>query len=466
MIMIMIAPPLRACCTLAVAASCAVALALPASAQSYQDERAAAELLTDAEFQCTKGRHGKAVTQYRVLSRKYPDTMAAEIAAERILPTAYIGWTDLLRQGPSSNRVDVVIVGDGYKLDQQSAFDDIAKTVPRLFEHNPTLEEYFAYHNFVRQNLVSADAGVDGLGRTFQTALGGYIRGTDQGHVGVDNSLVKQWLNELPEHDGLAIAYVKRGVLGTGGGGVATVGGRGDKTTIHEWGHAFAGLGDEYATSTGHRGVVNSRINVSATEDPERVPWAHWLDSKARGIGIYQGADGRDRGAWKPTNNCLMASADFFCPICREAMVLAIHEFVDPIDDALSAQVGETLAFDVTVLQPGSHKLDVHWWVMVGENAPRGVQVTRPPGVSRRERGPLPPSPDKPTAKSRPNNKGQHRFQLKTRDMAPGRYRIICRVRDDTEIAGDKEPWVLRDPAELLQSTRAWWLELAPAPRR
>ena len=55
-------------------------------------------------------------------------------------------------------------MGDGYALDDQNEFDDVAKSVVDVFRRHKTLGEYFAYHNFVRANLISKDQGVSGLG--------------------------------------------------------------------------------------------------------------------------------------------------------------------------------------------------------------------------------------------------------------------------------------------------------------
>ena len=32
-----------------------------------------------------------------------------------------------------------------------------------------------------------------------------------------------------------------------------------------------------------------------------RVPWVHWLEAKHPGVGVYEGAAGRVKGAWRPT---------------------------------------------------------------------------------------------------------------------------------------------------------------------
>jgi hypothetical protein len=61
----------------------------------------------------------------------------------------------------------------------------------------------------------------------------------------------------------------------------------------------------------------------------------------------------------------------------------------------------------------------------------------------------------------RPKRGGWHTLSLKRRDLAPGRYRLICRAKDTTEIRGDRWPWVLKDEEGVLESERAWWVEVS-----
>jgi hypothetical protein len=41
---------------------------------------------------------------------------------------------------------------------------------------------------------------------------------------------------------------------------------------------------------------------------------------------------------------------------------------------------------------------------------------------------------------------------------------VICRVKDTTKLRGEKWPWVLKDELGLLESERAWWIEV-PKPQ-
>lgn len=455
----------------------------PATAVQDREAEAALELARGDEH-VAKGRYAEAVRAFRRVAEDFPETAVAQAAAARAHPNAMLGWSDVVRHGPSGNRVDVVLMGDGYVLKHLDMFDDLAEFIPTRFEKQPTFREYYAYFNFVRAVVVSAENGVDGFGREYDTALGAFTGSTYAGHVGVSGERVHAMLDRVPEHDGLAIVFVKNGVLGTGGYGVATIGGMSTLITLHEWGHAFANLGDEYATKIRDDATAMTRVNVSVTDDPERVPWRHWLEARVPGIGVYEGAGAQVRDAWRPTaSGCLMNEGEFFCPVCREAVVLRIYTLVDPIEDcsppAPDTEAGlilrwDPLEFRVRVMQPAEHDIEVRWW-LVPEDRLVDARTSELPEREdwpertrtstgevfgdRRDRGRLPNIAEKPLLVSRHGDRdGVHRLVLKPGEVDPGRYRLICRARDTTEIPGEKWPWVLRDPHGLLESERAWWI--------
>ncbi|MBK7876085.1 MAG: hypothetical protein IPJ77_10075 [Planctomycetes bacterium] len=449
------------------------------SPQPVDEARAAFER---AEELARTGRYADARLAYQRVTERFPDSVVAKEAKERSKPSAFLGWADVVRNGPSKNRVDVVLLGDGYELEHLKAFDKLAGDIPPLFERQETFREYYAYFNFLRGACLSADSGVDGFGREYDTALNGHTTGTFAGHVAVDGEVVRRVLGKIPDTDGLAIVFVKTGVLGTGGGGIATIGGREVRTVIHEFGHAFGGLGDEYQTAQSHAqgsGPVHGAPNVSGTEDPKAVPWAHWLAAKHPGVGLYEGASGRPKGAWRPTSTgCVMDSAEAFCVVCREQLVRSIYAIVDPIDactpepmkrgSAASLALGEAgLEFKVEVLRPSTHAIEVRWWVLPegalpksGEGASRTDDEGVASGGERARRGPLTPIAERPAQEVLANTAGKHAFRLQRSDLKPGRYRVICRAKDATKLRGERFPWVLSDPEGLLESERAWWVEV------
>ncbi len=455
-------------------------------------ESDAQEMLTRAEALARAERFDEARVLYKSLADKFPNTAAGAVGVRRSAPSAFLGWKEIEKSGPPSNRVDVVLMGDGYTLEHMKTFDRLAEDVPKLFERQRTFHEYWSYLNFARADMLSAENGVVGFGRTYDTALGGRVLGTIAGHVGIDRSKVAAALAEVPDNDDLAIVFVRQGVYGTGSRGVAVVGGTDARTVMHEFGHAFAGLSDEYdVEQVRHPAPIQSGINVSNTDDPKKVPWAHWIAAKVPGVGVYQGAAGRVRGAWKPTSaECVMDHADFFCPVCQEAVVLRIYSLVDPIETAtppplppgirepIDVRDEQPVEFTVKPMKPASHELEVRWWVIPEASLPEthgGLREATGPGgtyvaerpkkaapVDRRRRGPLPVLPGKPHATTHPNGDGVHTLKLRASDLEPGRYEIVCRVRDTTEIPGEKWPWVLKDEQEVLQSERIWWVRVPP----
>lgn len=439
-----------------------------AAAQGPDGKKAEAEFQR-AEKAVADAKYAAAFGLYKQLAARYPNTAWGRMAALRTQPTAYLGWGDLQRNGASNNRVDVVVMGDGFALDDQNEFEDIARSAVDVFRNHKLLGEYFSYHNFVRINLTSKDQGVSGYGRVKETALGGHVAGQVQGQVGVDHGKAVQMLEMLPEQDGYAVAIVKAGSMGTGGGGIAAIGGRADDTLVHEWGHAFASLSDEYSTFTGHRGSPRTTINVSATKDLTAVPWRHFVDAGMPGIGAYRGADGRLEGAWKPTSGgCTMEDGVQFCPVCREAIVLQVYRRVDPIEahspatgkapaGALAAK--EQVTFEVTVMQPKTHALEVRWHVLPAASAIAPTTDARLP--DRLLRGKLQPIGGKGEPGVYAGN-GRHRFPTGGRALAPGRYQVVCRVTDPAKPSGQQWPWVLKDDRELLRSERIWWVEVPP----
>jgi len=453
------------------------------SATRGDEEHKARELFEKAEALAAKSKYKEARRAYAKLVREYSHSSLAATAERRSRPSGFAGSADIVRHGPSANRVDVVLMGEGYEIDHQKAFEKLAEKIPGYFARQKTFGEYFKYFNFLRANLVSAESGVDGFGREYDTALGGHTLDTYAGHVAIDTGLVRQMLDEMDEHDGQAIVFVKNGIMGTGGGGVATIGGLSIKTAIHEFGHSFGGLADEYSTETHKRSGVRRAANVAATEDPEAVPWKHWIAAKVPGVGVYEGASGQVRGAWKPTSGgCVMESGEFFCRPCREELVLDIYRYVDPIDECIPATHarratealilgGDPLEFRVKVLEPKSHSIAVRWWVFPEAEVPQGP--ARDPGRrygrrrgDRSDRGPLARIDAKPVLSyKQPKRGGWTKFKLRlSRDMAPGRYRVVCRAIDTTKHRGERWPWVLNDEDGLLESERAWWVEVAERP--
>ena len=451
----------------------------------FDDEEKAAELLEAAEAKAGKSSYTKALSGYRKIAKSYPGTRAGAIAQQRIQPNALLGWSDIARSGPSDNRVDVVIMGDGYTLQHlKPGFDSRTEDLIDAFEREPALEEYFSYFNFIRAAVVSAEDGIDGYGRKADTALDGYLSSRDTtSYGGVKTARVREYLDQLPEHDGVAFAVIKNQTDGSPAGPVATIGGaqRNLKAIVHAWGHAFAGLGDEFSVTGMHPSPIAEAPNVSTSESS--LSWQHWLDAKHPGVGVYKGASGQLKGAWRPTaSNCVMNDSKNYCVVCREAIVLSIYSLVDGIESCEPAaeavgSSGEILAelkktsdtrlakliFEVVTMKPKSHDLECTWWLVPEHRAPKssGIRISH---SDRIKRGRLEAIDADPAHKQRTSKSGAYRFSVDPNDLKPGRYRVICRATDTVQPRGERKAWVLKDEQGALTSERGWWIRVPKRP--
>jgi hypothetical protein len=310
-----------------------------------------------------------------------------------------------------------------------------------------------------------------------------------------DAGLVYQWL-EIAERDHpgcgddrFVIAFARFGVLGMGGGGIANVG-RPDKSiTVHEFGHAFTGLHDEYTGNPNKPTHVIRGVNAATTDDPKEVPWRHFLEKRVKGVGIFEGGATYDKGVWRPARTCAMNAAGDtqFCPVCREANVLAIYGHVSPIDGAtpdpaavIRVTAGGKDEISVTPMAPRSHELEVTWFVKTfreGEALPkpgepseesggvpfggygRGRLMGVPTGKrasKSREHYADPPEGEPSRLGKRGKASGRtkpHVFPVGK--LEPGRYAVTVQVRDRT-------PWVLLDPDHLLEERITWTVVVEP----
>ncbi len=109
---------------------------------------------------------------------------------------------------------------------------------------------------------------------------------------------------------------------------------------IHEFGHGFAGLGDEYYTSSVAysdfypRGIEPWEPNVTAAlSGPQQVKWKGLLtvdvplptpeeERYADAVGVFEGAGYSAKGLYRPALDCKMFSKKrkHFCPVCMAAV--------------------------------------------------------------------------------------------------------------------------------------------------
>lgn len=261
-----------------------------------------------------------------------------------------IRWLDSLpvtphryirQNGSPEQCIDVAFVAEGYTAEQMPQFyKDCEVAVEALLDHEPFKSQQ-KHFNFVAVASESDDSGVSipGKGIWKKTAVDSHF---DTFYS--DRYLTTLHLKQL--HNLLAgVPYEHIVILANtenyGGGGIynsyTLTSSRHESyrsVVVHEFGHSFAGLADEYYYDDEFEpmypaGVEPYEQNITTLTDfdskwkdmlPEGIP----IPTPATGkdlytkIGVYEGAGYQSKGVYRAFQDCRMKTNDapVFCPVC------------------------------------------------------------------------------------------------------------------------------------------------------
>ncbi|WP_344679244.1 M64 family metallopeptidase [Saccharopolyspora taberi] len=246
--------------------------------------------------------------------------------------------------GPSSERFDLVIVGDGYARADLGAYHEQAV---RRWEELAAVEPFRSYResfNVWQVNVVSAESGVDndptmGVRRDTALDMGFWCRGDDPNTerlLCVNETKARQFAALAPEAEQV-LALGNSAKYGGAGGGIATSSGGNDRAgliVVHELGHSVGGLADEYDyPEDTYTGPEPSEPNVSIHTREEieqgRLKWHEYLGKPSPDggvVGAFEGAYYHRRGVYRPTEDSVMRTLgkEFNLP-GRDAMIRAFE---------------------------------------------------------------------------------------------------------------------------------------------
>ena len=261
---------------------------------------------------------------------------------DRITPHKY-----LMKNGPADKCIDIAIMAEGYTQAEMDMFYKDAKTAcDALFEHEP-FKEMKEKFNIVAVASPSADSGVSipRKGEWRNTAVGSHFDTfySDRYLTTRNVKAIHNWLAGIPYEHIIILANTDT----YGGGGIynsyllttahhATF----KPVVVHEFGHSFAGLADEYAYTDAPSGqypysVETWEANITTLIDFDKkwkdmlpkgttIPTPPARDSKDlyTKIGVYEGGGYTLKGIYRPTTECRMKinEAPQFCPVCIRAI--------------------------------------------------------------------------------------------------------------------------------------------------
>ncbi|MFF3326258.1 M64 family metallopeptidase [Streptomyces sp. NPDC002889] len=244
--------------------------------------------------------------------------------------------TRLVDNGSTADRLDIVVVGDGYTTAELDRFHTDAK---EKWAEVAAVEPYTTYQslfNVWAVDAVSNESGVSGdpgPAVVRDTALGSYFwcDGIER-LLCVDQDKVDGYVAKVPDAD-LVLVLANSAKYGGAGynepsaslgyEGISTASAGNEKSgqvAIHETGHSLGKLADEYfypdypgyEQYTGPEPADSNVSTLTAGDmSGQRAKWHRWLGEESPDggtVGTYEGGGYYVTGLYRPTDNSLMRS--------------------------------------------------------------------------------------------------------------------------------------------------------------
>lgn len=307
----------------------------------------------------------------------------------------------LQKTGPDSNRVKLAYASDGYTADEISTFPGhVEESVNYLQTPGMYVRPLPRYKNFIniyQAELISEESGISVAPRfgqdktkTVRNALGG---SRDDDRLGwVDRRLAGVFFEQVAER--IAVDKINWPFVVLNNPDYHNSGGRfvvfsynyGKEIGLHEAGHGFFDLADEYYG----KGVFkrDEPRNVNVTADSTGAKWFEWMtytdiDTALGVIDVYEGAMYASEGAYRPSKNSKMGwTSDrkpvSFNAVCRQKIILDIYDIIDPVDDAMETDVVHIRPSEIWLKVIDPEVLLVDWYVNGKRVKENGGQTFRP----------------------------------------------------------------------------------------
>jgi hypothetical protein len=308
---------------------------------------------------CTFGM-AQAVDKSRAMCVALLLALALALGASNELAASFGKYWD---SGPDSQRIVVAITGDGYKLSEQTQLGSDAATIANAIL---TSSPWSTFANSMNVYIISAISSQSGADKPWLSQYVNTLFDGTYGYQGIQYCLVVDYTkvttylsNALQKYD-VVIVVVNDSMYGGSGHNAAVTSTDPAMTNIilHELGHTFAGLEEEYEGNPGlYGGPEPSNPNVTTVTNPLLIKWKAWIDplvpipttppaNYPTQVGLFQGALGYSQGIYRPMLRCMMRDMALpFCPVCEEAHVMRAHTLA-PLVDSVAPGPGPIDVYD------------------------------------------------------------------------------------------------------------------------
>ena len=256
-------------------------------------------------------------------------------------------------QGDATDHLDIVFLAEGYTMEEMPEFLEDARRISDYFLSVAPFSEYTEKINFRAVESPSASSGVDIPGKKvyvntgFNSSFSTF--GSDRYLTTPDTWSMRDVAANAPYDQIIILNNSKK----YGGGGFynhycqSTVDHSvSEVVAIHEFGHAFGGLADEYIGGVNYDGFYNLKVepwepNITTNVDffskwqamiGDSIPTPTPRDSIYQHVvGMYEGGGYMAKGIFSPMMNCRMKdnNASGFCPVCQDALRKKIQFYCD-----------------------------------------------------------------------------------------------------------------------------------------
>jgi len=355
----------------------------------------------------------------------------------------------LQENGPQDLRINIVILAEGYTASQEATFVMNAGDVLGDLLATTPWSQYVSYTNGYAIFVASNQSGADHPSDPETPFVDTYFNSTfesfsierlltippndfdpDYSHgAGKVYSLLA---THVPSYD-VVLVLVNDPEYGGSGGDIAvsSMHPAAPEIVIHEIGHSFAQLGDEYDSPyPGYPDIEEP--NTTRQTIRELIKWNAWIlpstpiptpesGTYSSVVGLFEGAHYHASGWYRPKLNCKMQSLGVpFCAVCSELHVVSGYNLVSPIDSLIplpgpsNITTVEAETLRVVPKMPAALPLKIRWF---DNGVPTGV-IT-----------------------------GDGVFT--GLDLGPGTHALKCVVTDTTQL-------VRIDPGGLLKDSATW----------
>lgn len=288
------------------------------------------------------------------------------------------GLTKILDNGPNANRANIVLVAEGFRGSEQTAFETACADFVAALQAEPWYPVLGGAINVHRLNVSSNQSGADDPATCGDGATGSgtmvatyfdatYCNGGIRRCLSGNSTLVRDTIDALlPVWQSAAVLVnsTERGGCASGNVFWTALSSDWKEVVLHELGHSLFGLADEYQTwagcDSGEAGHDNAspiepmEPNITVATTRATLKWRHHVRPEVpiptmenpdcsqcdtrpnvlpspQKVGLFEGAGYFHCDLYRPAYTCRMRESDKpFCPVCIEAMADRLGTFMAP----------------------------------------------------------------------------------------------------------------------------------------